>query len=518
MDKLRLGIVIPSYTIPAWAARLIEKLASLKTAEIALVIQASEQREQGGLYKTHLKIDRRLFRPAPNAWEDKKMADMLAGIPVMQAGGQETFQRLPSFRLDIIVNLSLIEFPQTFLENSRFGVWTLHDGQSRFVIDSPLGWCEPFEGQFTSTCAVEIARRDQSQQLIAQAVIASDMQSLSRNQNGILWKAAVMLPYAVSQLSARGEADFLSTASPVETVPYKVPSPAQSLLFFAKQVWEKLTGKIRKRFERDQWGLLLKKGAHTSLTWDGFQQVLAPLDRFWADPFMVEREGKPYLFIEELLYKTHRGTINCLELDGEGNIIKNQVVLDRPYHLSYPFIFEHRGEIYMMPETGKNLSVELYRCTRFPDQWVLHKTLLRDVRAVDSTLIDYLGKWWLFVTVAEHGNSTWDSLHIYYADDPLSDNWTPHPRNPIISDVSSARMAGRIFRLNGSLMRPSQDSTRRYGYALNLYRITTLTTTDYAETRVDRLEPPQGSDIQAIHTFNFSQNWTVMDLTVRRKK
>ncbi len=518
MDKLRLGVVIPSSTVPVWAARLIERLASLQYAEIVLVIQAASPQMMGGLYKTHLKIDNRLFRPKPNAWEEKNIEDLLAGIPTIKPDAQETYQRLPIFKLDVIVNLSLAEIPQAFIDHSRFGVWTLHDGRSRFGINSLVGWREPFENQFTTTCAVEVTRRDQPTQLIAKAIIATDRQSLSRNQMNILWKAAVMLPYIVRQLSERGEADAFSKSEPVDTVLPGQPAAFDSLSFFASQVFNKLFSKVGKRFEREQWGVLLKKGAHPSLTWDGFQQTLAPLDRFWADPFMMEREGKAYLFIEELLYKTNLGTINCLELDEQGKVLSNQVVLQRPYHLSYPFIFEHRGEFYMLPETGGNHAIEVYRCKRFPDQWEFHKTLMKDVRAVDTTLFEYLGRWWMFVTIAEEGNSTWDSLHLFHADDPLSDSWTPHPRNPVISDVRSARMAGRIFRHSGSLIRPSQDSSRRYGYALNLNRITTLTTTDYAETRMDRLEPSEDSNILAVHTFNMSQNWTVMDLTVKRKR
>ena len=172
----------------------------------------------------------------------------------------------------------------------------------------------------------------------------------------------------------------------------------------------------------------------------------------------------------------------------------------------------------MIPETGGNRTVELYRCIHFPDQWEFHKTLMKDVRAVDATLIKHDGRWWMFVTIAEYGNTTWDTLHLFHADDPLSNSWTPHPLNPVLADVRTARMAGRIFHNGSSLIRPSQDSSRRYGFGLNLNEITKLSTTEYAEKQIDRLEPVPHSDVKAVHTFNFSSNWTMIDMSIRRSK
>jgi hypothetical protein len=187
----------------------------------------------------------------------------------------------------------------------------------------------------------------------------------------------------------------------------------------------------------------------------------------------------------------------------------------RPYHLSYPFIFEHRGEYYMIPETAQNRTIESYRCTRFPDQWEFYKTLMPNVLAVDATLFEYALRWWMFVNIASKGGSTWDELHLFYADDPLSNIWTPHPMNPIVSDVRCARPAGRIFRREGDLLRPSQDSSLRYGYAINFNRITKLTIHEYEEELFERIEPPN-RDILAVHTYNRSDYMFVVDALIKR--
>ena len=91
-----------------------------------------------------------------------------------------------------------------------------------------------------------------------------------------------------------------------------------------------------------QWILLLKSGEETP-SWDHFKPIKPPPDRIWADPFVWMHEGKHYIFCEEKLYSSERGHIACLTLDQDRNPVENRVVLKRPYHLSYPFIFEHQG-------------------------------------------------------------------------------------------------------------------------------------------------------------------------------
>ena len=71
---------------------------------------------------------------------------------------------------------------------------------------------------------------------------------------------------------------------------------------------------------------------------------------------------------------------------------------------------------------------------------------------------------------------------------------------------------------NGGLIRPSQDCSVRYGYAINFNRIITLTETDYAETCEQIFKPPLKGPILATHTFNSMAGLTVIDAKRRRRK
>ena len=275
--------------------------------------------------------------------------------------------------------------------------------------------------------------------------------------------------------------------------------------------WERLLS----YFFYEQWVILVAKGIrYGTPPWHQFTPLIPPVDRFWADPFVWMHDGNYYIFVEERLFSSNRAHIACITLDSQLNVLDQRVALERPYHVSYPFIFEHEGQLYMIPETEKNRAVELYRCSSFPHQWVFIRTLLPEVRAVDATLLKAGRKWWLFANVRE-GGKTWDTLHLFHADDFLCDEWTPHPRNPIVKDIQSARPAGRVFLHEGGLIRPSQDCSVRYGYAINFNRISVLTESDYAEVRDGCLQPPIRRSILGIHTWNESGGLTAIDALIR---
>jgi len=284
--------------------------------------------------------------------------------------------------------------------------------------------------------------------------------------------------------------------------------------YLARRVWER----ILSYFFFKQWVLLIAKGVkNESPSWNNFTPLIPPSDRLWADPFVWMHEGNYFIFYEEQFYSSNRGHIACLTLDSQLNYIANCVVLERPYHLSYPFLFEHQKQLYMIPETEKNRAIELYRCTCFPNDWVFVKTLVADIKAVDSTLLDAYGKLWLFANIRE-GGSSWHALHLFYTDHLLSDQWLPHPRNPIVKDIRSARPAGRIFSHNGELIRPSQDCSVRYGYAINFNRISVLTESAYAETHEWSLKPPVRRNILGTHTWNEAEGLTAIDALIRKSK
>lgn len=246
---------------------------------------------------------------------------------------------------------------------------------------------------------------------------------------------------------------------------------------------------------------------------NGYELLRAPRDRFYADPFLFKKDNLNYLFFEDFRFESSKGVIGCKILDRYGRPLSESVVLEKPYHLSYPFLFEWSGEIWMLPETSSNGTIQLYRSKCFPEKWQCEKVLMKDVSARDTTLMFHGDRFWLFTNMDEMGGSPstrWNKLFLFYSDSPLG-KWVPHPHNPVITDISRARPAGKIFEEGGDLIRPSQDCSRRYGSAIQFGKIEVLNEYEYRESLCWRITPEWLANGVGTHTYNFNEDFEVLD-------
>jgi hypothetical protein len=199
---------------------------------------------------------------------------------------------------------------------------------------------------------------------------------------------------------------------------------------------------------------------------------------FVADPFMHCDGRRWSMFFEVLDRPLARGCIGLATSDDALHWRYEQIVLAEPFHLSYPFVFEHGGEHFMIPETFEAAQVRLYRATRYPFEWTLDRVLLDGVVAVDASLLFHGGAWWMFACTAPKGH---DVLRLWSAPDPRGP-WREHPASPIVDgDKRIGRPAGRPVVADDRLYRFAQDCTTDYGACVRAVEITRLTADAYAE-------------------------------------
>ena len=109
-----------------------------------------------------------------------------------------------------------------------------------------------------------------------------------------------------------------------------------------------------------------------------------------ADPFIIERCGKTYIFAELYGIVKGRGVIGYYELTPEES--KWKPVIIEPWHLSYPYIYCENNDIYMIPEANESKTLYCYRAIKFPDQWERLAPIRENVRYVDTSLFKWNGK------------------------------------------------------------------------------------------------------------------------------
>jgi hypothetical protein len=144
-----------------------------------------------------------------------------------------------------------------------------------------------------------------------------------------------------------------------------------------------------------------------------------------------------------------------------------RVVLEEPFHLSYPQVFAMGGEIWMLPEGGGGRQLVLYRAAAFPDRWERHAVLVDDRELFDTTILEHEGRFWLFAAERDGAGSTSDMLVVFHAD-RLEGPWRPHRGNPILIDRAAARPGGAVARVGRRIVLPVQDGTLGYGGGLGL--------------------------------------------------
>jgi hypothetical protein len=233
-----------------------------------------------------------------------------------------------------------------------------------------------------------------------------------------------------------------------------------------------------------------------------------PRGRFLADPFGIRQDGVLSVLVEDYSYRAQKGRIVVLQSRNETTFSAPRPVLELPVHTSYPYLIAHGGTVYCVPETSKAKEVGLYRAERFPEQWRKVATLIRDFAAVDATVFQHDGRWWLFC--GDRDSVPDASLYAWHSPD-LFGPWKPHPGNPLKTDVRSSRPAGTPFVHQGQLYRPAQDGSRTYGGSVVLNRVHRLTPDDFEEEPVARVEPNSRDYCDGLHTLCSVDNLTIVD-------
>jgi len=239
----------------------------------------------------------------------------------------------------------------------------------------------------------------------------------------------------------------------------------------------------------------------------GFREIPLPAGcEAMADPFLWDRGDRSFLFFEEIATGASKGRLGCVELSSGGSRPEMKIVLERPYHLSYPCVVPDRGDLFMLPETSEAGRVDLYRFTRFPWEMEHVAPLAEGLALVDTTPLCLDGRWYFFTTTSQPFMET-----LLFWAERLDGAWNLHPCSPISSSVKNSRSAGSLFWKNGRLFRPTQDCSVRYGYGIQVNEVTRLTPSEFAERGIGHIKPSWMPGLLGTHTWNENSKFQVLD-------
>lgn len=206
-----------------------------------------------------------------------------------------------------------------------------------------------------------------------------------------------------------------------------------------------------------------------------------------ADPFLFVHNRRLYLFYEDLHFYRYTGVIKMTSTSDLKHWTEPIEITHEPQcHFSYPFVFEDDGEVYMLPETGWQHNVRLYKAQNDDlTDFKLHKILLEREKPdsniefdwCDSCLYKKDSTYYLFTSI-----KTTVSYHLQlYISDRLEGPYKEHPSSPVVSSNKTGRCAGSLLEHDGHLYRYAQDCSNTYGGQVNLLEIDELTPHTYRE-------------------------------------
>ena len=267
------------------------------------------------------------------------------------------------------------------------------------------------------------------------------------------------------------------------------------------------------------WAIIISKGNFLNSVLHRLDPIISPANEYWADPFILSYKGDEYVFFENYEYDKKKGKISCGKIK-ENRLIEVKDVLEKPYHMSYPNVFYHNQELFMIPETHKNKRLEIYKCSSFPNKWDLYSTGFEGERVADCNFyVDENNSKWLFLNKHEPQSVLHSDLYIYKIDSLQLNTITPHNDNPVIINTDIARNAGPIFKYNSKLYRPSQINIEGiYGRGLNINEIVTLNIDEYKELATEKCIPHFKKNVIGMHHLHQTNNYFVFDICFNRRR
>lgn len=232
-------------------------------------------------------------------------------------------------------------------------------------------------------------------------------------------------------------------------------------------------------------------------------------DSSWfADPFILDvTDSFIYLLVEVVTKDVSKGRIAKLTIDrNKSEITKAEIILEEPWHLSFPFIIRKEGKIFVAPESSQGHVLYLYELKTNEngmEKLVRVKKLCDDV-VWDSVFLDDCGN--TLMLTSAHNDFSLD----FYRYDEKSDLY--EYSESIHSKKQNMRMAGGIFKYNDKLICPSQNSRPgSYGEYTELKELK-KTESGWQLHSIRNIYPPRGILNDGLHTFNIYKDLIVVDI------
>lgn len=530
---LKLGILCDGLTFEAWEAEAVTCLLASGFVELGLVILSGSMNDKNAMSRDQklrrfmLKSFQRLTRARSHRRID--LSDTLSGVPIVrymqnaqvEHAGVSNDVSVGTVRdvvadssFDVILKLGSARVDIGLLAMPRHGVWAMNRTEQSAKAGGPPGFWEILNGDLvTGACLCRLTANEGEGVILRKGYLKTLGSLPGRSLDAISFECARWPTYAVAEI-VNGTAELRTYGAIRAVAGQRVPTWFELARFFVKTA-RNFAGRMADYGAMDEWHVgVIKMPIRDIMEGKPLKEVQwlpSGANEWYADPFARLVGEKIAVLMEKMPLGRGRvetkAHIASVVLDESGWGVP-EFAFATGSHVSYPYLIESEGRVFMTPETWELNELSLYEATEFPRTWRKVAVLLPGIAATDATVFEYRGRWWMLCTTSDASAET---LLAFYADS-LFGPWHGHRQNPLKVDVRGSRPAGRPFEIDGILYRPSQDCSRTYGGRIIVQRVLELDEQHWLEEQAFIFEPePAWPYSEGLHTLSVVGDVCIID-------
>jgi len=500
-------------------------------------IARSPQRRGAIGYSLYERLDSRLSRGLDDPLAVVDCSPLLEGVEVLSvepiAKGfthrfpPEAIEAIHARKLDVLLRFGFNILRGEVLATAKHGIWSFHHGDNDYYRGGPPLFWEVQEANPLSSVVLQVLTEQLDAGLVLCKGTFATVQGISvaRNREAPYWGSTHFVIQKLYELHRYGWDFVARRAIPPRAYTgrkaiYRRPTNWELCRWLLPQIVTKAARRLIRRDTVDHWRIAIRVGPRRVYNpggladMQGFVLIEPPRGHYFADPFLHTQDGTTRVFFEDFDCSKGQAVIRWAQVSADGSLGEARICMDQGHHLSYPFVFTHEGQAFMVPESRQSRSVKLFRAAEYPTKWELDRVLMHDQEAVDVSLWIESGVCWWFVTAVEPRGRA-PILLLFYSRG-LGAEWVFHPANPISTDIRTSRCGGKPFRQDGRLIRVSQSGSPRYGHSFAFNEIIVMTPDEYEERTVATVGPDWSNGLKGTHTYNQCGDFEVVDACTAR--
>ncbi|EPF2246047.1 glucosamine inositolphosphorylceramide transferase family protein [Citrobacter werkmanii] len=276
---------------------------------------------------------------------------------------------------------------------------------------------------------------------------------------------------------------------------------------------------IKMLFYHESWDIMILKDHGSHLFPDNTLEILSKTAAqqlkkkytFQADPFIIEKDDKLYVFYEAFSFRNSKGTLRCRVLDPELTEIddvKLEGFDDLKCHLSFPFLIHIDDQLFMIPESSERKEVILFQSVEFPVRWKKVKVLISGTEVTDNVFLTINETCYLLST-------TMNNEIIIHSAENIYGQWQRITPSLKVSNPHH-RGAGAPYAVDNKMYFLTQECTpETYGKSIYIKELVTLSNTVFDESLIEKINSSINHS-DGVHTLNFSNNYIVYDTKINK--